>query len=66
MRHVRTSLWVGDSTDAIDPRALGTACVGERLVALARVAAAMHMAMAAEHAPRFEPAPGGSGGESAA
>lgn len=48
MRTVRTSLLVGDSTDAIDPRLLGVRCVGERLVAVARAAAAMHMALAAE------------------
>ena len=48
MRTVQTSLLVGDSTDAIDPRLLGVRCVGERLVAVARAAAAMHMALAAE------------------
>lgn len=48
MRMVQTSLLVGDSTDAIDPRLLGVRCVGERLVAVARAAAAMHMALAAE------------------
>jgi len=48
VRTVQTSLSVGDSTDAIDPRLLGVRCVGERLVALARAAAAMHMALAAE------------------
>lgn len=48
MRTVQTSLLVGDSTDAIDPRLLGVRCVGERLIAAARAAAAMHMALAAE------------------
>ncbi len=48
MRNARTTLSVGDSTEAIDPRMLGVGCVGERLVAAARVAAALHMAMSAE------------------
>lgn len=34
------------STPDLDPRLLGSACVGTRLVALARAAVAMHMAAA--------------------
>ena len=48
MRNARITLSVVDSTEAIDPRILGVGCVGERLVAAARAAAAIHMAMATE------------------
>ena len=63
MRMVQTSLLVGDSTDAIDPRLLGVRCVGERLVAVARAAAALHMALAAERCAGTEAPGAGEAGE---
>jgi hypothetical protein len=61
VRIADTAQPVGETTGAIDPANLGARCVGDRLVAMARAAAAIHQGMAAARRAVLDTRPGAVG-----